>query len=221
MIIILLLQSPFQARDKLVLTKFLMTYNFKKSILNSQSAISDRRKGQLLIETLIALSILTTGFLGILSLLSRSLSLNRVVSEQYQANYLAAEGIEIVKHVVDQNVEKNQAFNSGLNDGCYEVVYNRIDGSNFKYDDLGINCPPSDFITNSDYAIYSHPGEGGFYDYYSLDGVITPFRRYVEITNKPSEIDVDSYVVWISRGGGQFEVHLTDAFYDWRPKSGI
>ena len=39
-----------------------------------------------------------------LSLLSNSIALNRVVNDQFIANYLAMEGIEVVKNIVDGNI---------------------------------------------------------------------------------------------------------------------
>ncbi|MCL5733965.1 MAG: hypothetical protein M1334_04975 [Patescibacteria group bacterium] len=190
-------------------------------------AEKENKKGQLLIETLVALGILTTGFLGILGLLSRSLSLNRVVSEQYQANYLAAEGIEIVKHVADQNIEKGYAFNYDLNDGCYEVAYDgsaSLSGSDVSpsYKKIESLCPsPKDALGDATINNLNLYTGSGFYGYNTLNVDQTSFKRYVQITNASNEIEVDSYVVWISRGGGQFNVHLKDDFYNWRPNSGI
>ncbi len=189
------------------------------------------KKGQLLIETLVALVILTTGFLGILGLLSRSLSLNRVVAEQYQANYLAAEGLEIVKNVIDQNIQNGLGFNEGfkLPVDCFEVVYNQISVSTgvlvnngrFKYQD--ITCPSGIDATLNSSEISALNFNAKFYDYSSsADIIAAPFKRYIKIScpvvdvSCKNEIIADSYVDWISRGGGQFEVHLEDTFYNWR-----
>ena len=59
------------------------------------------RRGQTLVEALVALSILTTGFFGIVSLLTKSFQLNRTTMNDTQATYLAAEGIEIAKNLID------------------------------------------------------------------------------------------------------------------------
>lgn len=194
---------------------------------------SKNKKGQLLIETLVALGILTTGFLGILGLLSRSLSLNRVVSEQYQANYLAAEGLEIIKNVVDQNIQNGLGFNEGfkLQGDCFEVVYNQISASTgilanngrFKYQDVACPSDTEGTLNSSEISVLNFNVDNKFYDYSgSANSIATPFKRYIKISclaGDPScnnEIVADSYVDWISRGGGQFEVHLNDTFYNWR-----
>jgi prepilin-type N-terminal cleavage/methylation domain-containing protein len=78
-------------------------------------------RGQALIEVMVAVSVLTIGFLGVVGLLSRALALNRVVADNYTATYLAAEGIEITKNIIDGNLLQGQAWNNGLFDGDFEV----------------------------------------------------------------------------------------------------
>lgn len=62
------------------------------------------RHGQSIIEAVIAITVLTTGFLGISSLLARSLVLTSTLSSRITANYLAAEGIELAKNLIDHDV---------------------------------------------------------------------------------------------------------------------
>src|SRR3989344_3592233 len=76
----------------------LKNQNLQPSTLNPKS-----RAGQMMIEALVALSIILVGLLGIFALVSRSISLNAVASSQYVAANLAAEGIEVVKNVIDSN----------------------------------------------------------------------------------------------------------------------
>ena len=56
-----------------------------------------------MVEMLVAISIISVSLLGILALVSRSLGLNRVTTEQYIATYLAAEGIELTKNFFDHS----------------------------------------------------------------------------------------------------------------------
>src|SRR3990167_8160497 len=82
---------------------------------------SYRSSGQVLVESIIAITIAVVGLLGIFSLLSRSLSLNRVVSDRFVAAYLAAEGVEIVKNLIDNNILAGNPWNEGLSSGNYEA----------------------------------------------------------------------------------------------------
>ena len=155
-------------------------------------------KGYILIESIIGVSIAIVGILGILNLLSRSTSLNRVISNQFVGNYLAAEGIEITKNLIDANIIQRKPWNQGLISGSFEVDY------------LSPTLEPNqsrpilfDSISNR-------------YSYQT--GNSTTFTRTINIQLIGSEeIKVNSIVKWTSRGGGQFESNLEDHFFNWRP----
>lgn len=156
------------------------------------------KKGQLLIESWVAISILVVGFLGIFTLLSRSLSLNNVVSSQYIASNLAAEGIEVVKNLIDGNIIQYQSWNEGIATGSYEI----------SFDSQSLEPNKKRFLLLDSSA--------NTYNYQS--GQPTPYKREIIIANIGSdEIQVNSIVKWTTRGGGNFEVNLEDHFLNWRP----
>lgn len=156
-------------------------------------------KGQLLIESLIGISLIVVGLLGVFSLLSQSLGLRRVTSERYVATYLAAEGIEVVKSIIDTNyLNPGMPWNQGVNSsGDYEVAYNSTSLQPFQ-----------------NRTLYYHP-ESGLYDYNI--GNDTSFKRKISIVPVSSEeVWVNSKINWITRGGGEFSIDLEDHFFDWR-----
>lgn len=154
-------------------------------------------RGYLLMEVMVAISLLTIGFLAVLSLVSNSLSLNRVVSDQFTANYLAMEGIEIVKNLMDSNYLNGSPWNLGFANGSYEVDYQSV----------GLEANLSRRLSFSSSA--------GFYDYNGDNP--TPFKRTIVINlNGSDEIKANSIVKWTGRGGGDFEVNLEDQFFNWR-----
>ena len=65
---------------------------------------SDKTSGQTLLEVMMALFVLTSGFLGILSLLAQSIFLSKTVGNETIATYLAAEGVEVAKNLLDHDV---------------------------------------------------------------------------------------------------------------------
>lgn len=153
--------------------------------------------GQLMVEAMIAISILTIGLLGIFSLLSRSLSLNRVIADQMIATNLAAEGIELVKNLIDANVLRRNPWNQEISSGDYEIDYNDT------------------VLTGNQNRKISFDSGSGFYGYGA--GVPTNFQRLISISQpSPDEIKINSLVNWVTRGGGQFEVNLEDHFFNWR-----
>jgi len=155
-------------------------------------------RGQLLIESMIGISIAVVGLLGILGLVSRSTSLNRVVSEQFIASYLAAEGIEIVKNLIDANIIQHKPWNKGFSNGSFEADY------------LSLGLTPN----QNRFLLFD--STNNLYGYQS--GTPTSFTRTINIQLIGSEeIKVNSIVKWKTRGGGQFEVNLEDHFFNWRP----
>lgn len=156
--------------------------------------------GQVLVEALVAVSILTVGLLGILTLFARSLSLNRVISDNYTATYLAAEGIEVVKNLIDVNRIQGRAWNANFSDGDFEVEY---------------STSALPLSSNQDRFLRYDPST----HHYSYSGSTqTNFRRSVSIALVGSEeLKVNSTVDWTTRGGGSFTINLEDHFYNWRP----
>jgi len=155
-------------------------------------------KGQAIVESIIALSVLTVGFLSLIALMSNAIGLSKVNSEYYVATYLAAEGIEVVKNIIDTNVIARKSWNDGLaTDGDYEVEYNS-----------------SSLLPNQNrYLNFDFNPNNKTYNYSA--GERTPFKRVIRIDNiNSNHIKVKSTVFWTSRGGAQFQVDLEDHFYN-------
>lgn len=157
-----------------------------------------RKSGQALVESIVALSVLTMGLLGIITLLSQSLGLNRSVSDNYTATYLGTEGIEVVKSIIDANQIQGRAWNEGLMNGAYEVTYDSV--SLTSNQDRFLRYEPA---TN----LYSYAGSQA-----------TTLKRTVTIERiSGDELRVLSRVTWTTRGAGSFDIVLEDHFFDWRP----
>jgi len=156
-------------------------------------------RGQLLMESMIGIGILIVGLLGILGLLSHSIGLNKVNGNRLVANYLASEGIEITKNIIDSNIIKRNPWNQGFDvSGVYEADYTS-----------------TAFELSRDRRIL-FDANSGFYGY--QNGGQTPFIRTITISpSGPDQIYVKSSVRWTDRGGADFQVDLEDYFYNWRP----
>lgn len=162
------------------------------------ASLKRERRGQLLIEMLVALGILTFGFLGVTTLLSRALSLNRVVSDNYTATYLASEGIEIAKNILDSNAIKKVGWNEGFSDGNFEADFQSLSLIPIATEVRNI------YFTNNQYG-------------YDQAGIRTPFQRTISVSMpNVNEVVVHSLVEWTSRGAANFRVDLEDHFYHWR-----
>lgn len=167
--------------------------------------IVKNESGYLLVEAIVATSLLIIGLVSVAGLMSQALSLNRVVSDQFIANYLAVEGIEIVKNLIESNILAGVAWNAGMGDNCYEVDYESVNLGTTICSSLESQSPLSFNPTT------------GFYNYDS-GGAQTPFRRSILIENSPdgNRIKVNSIVKWISRGSVEFSINLEDYFFNYR-----
>jgi hypothetical protein len=162
-----------------------------------------KEKGQLLVELMVAMSVMLIGLLGIMAVLSQSLGLNRVAANQYIAANLAAEGVEVVKNIIDANAINARPWNSGLANGVSSV----------QFDSAALGTQSSaPLLFNSSNGRYSY-----------ASGDPTGFRRTISISNIdtngdtfPDEIAVVSTVTWTDRGGLDFSVDVEGHFRDWR-----
>lgn len=160
-----------------------------------------------------ALSILMVGFLGIVALLSSSLGLNRRIANTYTANYLAMEGIEVVKNLIDANHIQGYSWNCGFPaGGDFEVSY---------YDTATVPCPgaalrpvgsaSSYLLFDSSNNTYNDPKSPG------ATGVPTFFKRVITIgTSGSASTTVASKVTWLAQGGRTESVEIDDVFWNWR-----
>ena len=174
-----------------------------RSIKNNNIKISAGRanNGQLLIELMVAMSVMVIGLLGIFAVLSQTIGLNKVASNQYAAANLASEGIEVVKNILDANTINNRPWNEGLsNNGSYGVQYN--------------STAVDPMLANK--KLYYNPGTGRYSYDIGSGSKITNFRRIITLTNSQDEITVVSRVTWNDRGGTTFNTEAEDHFLDWR-----
>ena len=153
-------------------------------------------------EALVAMTIVAVGLLGIFSLLSRSLSLNRVVADRYVAAYLSAEGIELVKNKIDNNVIKGRAWNFAITNGDFE-----IDAYDEEQKLIRVNGSQASLLRfDNDKGSYGNDGDK-----------VTRFRRKVniELLGGGDELRVISIVSWVGRGEADFEVVLEARFFNY------
>jgi hypothetical protein len=149
-----------------------------------------------LIETIVAIFLLTVSIFGISGLISQLITSSTLSSQKLIAAYLAQEGIEIVRNIRDTNLLKGQSWDNGLANGSYQADYN--DQSLSSYNDSFLN------IENA----------SGLYGYDS--GRPTSFKRKI-ILNKPSAdvLEVRVQIFW-SEKGRSHQLTAQENLYNWR-----
>lgn len=182
-----------------------------------KSSLKKSRSGFVLVEAIIALSVFLIGFTGLIVLLSDSIKLTRVAADDYTATYLAAEGVEVAKNLIDANHIQGRSWNCGFTSGSYELTYGDTlpNGRNCNQPVFATACNPADFL-------YYGSGSNA-YDYKN-SGTLTNFSRCVHLdllntdssTSTLNEVRVVSTVNW-STGGQDYSTSLEDHFFNWRP----
>ncbi|MEK7187245.1 MAG: hypothetical protein AAB691_00155 [Patescibacteria group bacterium] len=173
-------------------------------------------EGQTIIEMVVALGALTVGFLGIIILLNSSLGFNEVVSNNYRGTYLAAEGIELVKNIVDTNDDKCDNWRVGLPAGNYQLDYHLSVPETWPCD----NLPEYSGLYPIDGKPLYYHSDTGFYDHNEVNAKPTIFYRTVLISYlgtpegmADDQMVVQSLVRWKDKTGDN-EVNLIDYFFN-------
>jgi hypothetical protein len=131
------------------------------------------RKGQFLIEGMIAMGIIVSSILGIFSLAVSALRVSSTVTSQFIAANLAAEGLEVTKNILDSNVARgNLSWNDGFaEDRCFEVDYKQ---ETIAEELLGCDENDAEFLKINSSGLYGYEA-----------GEQTVFKRWVETTPDP------------------------------------
>jgi len=181
------------------------TKNFKKRF---ESRNQKFLTGFTLIETLVAIAVLTMIIIGPLNLAVKSISASLISQNQITAFYLGQEALEYIINVKDNNFLQSLDWLNGLNnclgaDGCYvDIPRNTINAcvgicSLIKYDDAG-----------------------GFYYNYQT-GQNTIFIRTAKVTKiniqgNNDEARIQVTVQWLEKFGGQKSFTLQKDIFNWK-----
>ncbi len=184
-----------------------------------QKNTSRMRTGFTIIEMLIAVFIFTVSLTALMSMSAQGLKSTRNTQDRIVAEFLAIEGIEVVRNVRDQ------AFIAGYSGGTWSGVFqgNTIFGSNGCFNSATTACKfefssnkfsLSDCTTDADCDIYiDEPSY--HYDYDSSSPAVkSKYNRKIFIDSiadsDDNEIEVRSVVTW-----GNEEVVYTDNLFLW------
>ena len=170
----------------------------------------------------IGISLILTGMLGILNLLTNSMRASDTIASQFVGANLAAEGIEVVKNIMDDLLVQSSDWTyvvNGIPDGTYEVDSLT---RNFGIDVNDSTRARSIFTSTSTTPLtldfttreYGYSGDP--------NAIETMFRRTVYVkwnadplTGEPISLSVSSRIDWTVRGN-DLSVVVDDQFYRWR-----
>ncbi len=159
--------------------------------------LNKNNKGFTLLETIVATGVIVAGIVPLLTLMNNSLVLSFSSQDRLVAANLAAEGIEVIRNIRDNNRLQSLSWNNGLSDGNYNVSYNSL--SVIPYVDIPLKINSS----------------SGIYDY-SIGSDQTIFKRIISITNLSAyEMRVISTVNW-QRRSRSYSITVEDHLFNWK-----
>ena len=172
----------------------------------------NNEKGQGLIETIIAISVIVTGLIGAISVVNFTIRSTNTSENRLIALNLSWEAVEAAINIRDTNYILGASFDTLLNGGAdMTAVFDFDETLNLWF----VDFTPNDFI-DSDTVLYR---KGGVYRHAigrADKGVPTIFKRLVTLdTSVPDVISVTSVVQWTERGNIK-EVSSERDLYDWR-----
>lgn len=172
-----------------------------------------KNKGFTLIEMIVAVFIFTISLTALMSIASRGLKVANLAQKQVVADYLALEGVEVVRNLRDS------AFLSFNNSNNWQNVFNQdnclnsgdpcefILGSGISLVPCSSDCRV--YYSEADYA-YRQGTAAGSNPIYVDSG----FTREItfDSTSNPDELNVTVVVAW---NGGQDNVSYSENLYLW------
>lgn len=167
------------------------------------------KSGFTLIETMIALTVLTMLILGPITLATKSISYALTSQNQITASYLAQEAVEYILNIRDNNFLHIPSLDwlEGLNQcfgawGCYIDVPNKI------INPCGGECPKIKYDSSGFYYNYG-PGQDTIF-------IRKVKIKKIEIGGVEDEARVEVTVQWPERFGGQKSFTLQEEIFNWK-----
>jgi|SRR6185295_6292436 len=163
-----------------------------------------KSRGFTLIETFVAISVLLISLAGPLSIAATALKSAYVARDEITAFYLAQEGLEYAHAVRDENYLGSTPWLTTL-DGCINKYCN-VDFPNFirTIYNTSASVPALYFGGNNLYNTTS-------------GGTVSPFKRYMTITNvagTDDEVIVRVTVSWVTAGISR-SFTLSEHLFNW------
>jgi hypothetical protein len=163
-------------------------------------------------EAIVAIFVITTGLVGVLSLVSQTIAASTFSKDKLIAAYLAQEGIEIIRNIRDTEWLKGASWGSDICTSfpCeWEADYTTTSFLNDCGSPTNYNCH---LYNSSDFLKI----DGSFYNYSS--GNPTKFTRKITINDGPlsgSSLNIKIEVFWQEKGA-QHKVEAQENLYNWK-----
>lgn len=162
--------------------------------------MAKHNEGQIMIESIVAISIALTALVSALSLVTNSLHYNSEANQKLIGSHIAAEGIEIVRNMLDRDFAAGAVWGSSVPSGSFQVSY---------------DTPTAIITQNGNQLLYNN----GTYSYSSVPSVSVKSGFIRDITATKISDAKGVYEVSVSstvQMAGSDPIVIEDHFYNWR-----
>jgi type II secretory pathway pseudopilin PulG len=157
--------------------------------------------GFTLLEVVVAIGIIMTGMLGVMSLVIQNIQIKTVNRNNLVASMLAQEGLELVRNMRDQNWLDGVNYDQGLPTGSFAIDYTKT-----VYPAIDLGVPAARLYTDN---------SSGFYWHNSSVSTESIYSRLITVSNNADHLAVSSTVRWV-RNGQNIDYTAETLLYDWR-----
>ena len=155
-------------------------------------------RGFTLIETLVALVLITIAMGPVLISATSAVNVAARIEHNLIAANLAQEGIEVIRSIRDTNWLNGSAFDNNLPAGIWRVQWDTVSG--------GLMAVGSNPVLKKNNGLYNYP-----------TGTDTVFKRTITISKPNSgELALVSSVTWVERGNINRTVSAESHLFNWR-----
>lgn len=180
-------------------------------------------RGQTLNEAVIAVSLLTLGVIGMLGGIVRSFSQAGILADRVTATFLAAEGVEIAKNIVDGTSMRSSKAGTDLygsnwrNDFPNEKKYYQLDFYATASGSPAVVNPEAGLSDSEKVSLVPLKFDAATSIFSYSGGKDTSFRRLVGVpVSSGNRMKIRSYVYWLAKNGGWYSVSTETDLLNWR-----
>ena len=201
------------------MTNLFSTKNFHR---HSHAGLAS---GFTLVETLIAISILTIAILGPMSIAQSGLQAARYAESTATAQFLAKEGVEHVKSRIYSNMSTGKAvlgnewlkFGIGGSTACMNGGQSCVIDARPGSEDIQVKTQCEGDASSSQ-CPYLYQDANGFYGQDS-SGTITPYKRWFTVDDDiDGQATIYVQVYWVTSDGRSHTFNITDSVFYWYNK---
>jgi prepilin-type N-terminal cleavage/methylation domain-containing protein len=184
--------------------------------------VKNKKSGFTLLETLVAVLILSTSIVGPLSIASRSLHNSITAKDQISAFFLAQDALEFIRFARDTNALKGDNWLTGAGSTSGGINLTPCTGANGCYLDSTLNSPTAPTAcTSAVCPTINYSNTSSLFTYAAANGTTilgTQFVRQVLLTTVVANVEekITIVVSWNDSGNNPHSVTVVENIFAWQ-----